>query len=246
MTARTALVTGGATGIGAAIVTGLTRHGARVAFTHLGHDATDVEAATANLEGTSHGHRVDLTAEDASDRLNDIIAGLGGHLDVAVLNAGGMVARSPLADGDLTHWRRVMELNLTSCFITAAACLPAMTTGGRVIVISSLAARNGGGPGAGAYASAKAGTEGFVRALAKELGPHGITVNAVAPGLILGTPFHEQFTPAQAQRAAVGGIPIGRAGTPEDVAATVLWLADASSSFISGATVDLNGAADFS
>jgi 3-oxoacyl-[acyl-carrier protein] reductase len=120
-----------------------------------------------------------------------------------------------------------------------------MAEGGRIVNISSLAAHNGGGAGAAAYAAAKAGVEGFTRALAKELGPRGIAVSAVAPGLILETPFHERFTPEADQQATIAATPLRRAGTPADVAATTLYLASDAGGFASGTVVAVNGAAAF-
>jgi 3-oxoacyl-[acyl-carrier protein] reductase len=108
--------------------------------------------------------------------------------------------------------------------------------------MASLASHNGGGGGAVAYAAAKAGVVGFTKGLAKEVGPQGVTVTAVAPGFIGGTAFHDTFTPPEAQTAIVGSIPVGRGGTPEDVAAAVVYLASPAARFASGSTLDLTGA----
>ena len=113
--------------------------------------------------------------------------------------------------------------------------------GGRIVLISSTAAYTGGGPGASAYAAAKAGMNGFTLALAKELAPRGITVNAVAPGLILDTPFHETFTPPEAQESSVARIPVGRPGYPSDVAAAVVYLASEEASFVTGEVLKVSG-----
>jgi 3-oxoacyl-[acyl-carrier protein] reductase len=121
-----------------------------------------------------------------------------------------------------------------------------MGQGGRIVCISSLAARNGGAPGSVAYATAKAGLHGFIRALAKEVGGVGITVNAVAPGLILDTPLHATFTSEERQKAIIAATPLNRAGKPADCAGAVLYLVSELGGFSTGAVVDLNGGTYFS
>jgi NAD(P)-dependent dehydrogenase (short-subunit alcohol dehydrogenase family) len=108
-----------------------------------------------------------------------------------------------------------------------------------------VAARNDGGPGAVAYGAAKAGLLGLTRGLAKELAPRGITVNAVAPGLILETPFHDTFNTEEGRRAAIATIPLRRGGVPDDVAGTVLFLVSDLAGFITGEVTEINGGAWF-
>ena len=105
---------------------------------------------------------------------------------------------------------------------------------------------NGGGPGAAAYAAAKAGLIGFTRAAAKEMGARGVTVNAIAPGFIDDTPFHATFSSIEAQRAMVAQAAMGRAGVPSDISALVGYLASADSGFLTGVVIDVNGGAYFS
>jgi 3-oxoacyl-[acyl-carrier protein] reductase len=140
----------------------------------------------------------------------------------------------------------VIDVNLFSAFACSRAVLQTMPEGGRIINISSVAGRNGGGRGAVAYAAAKAGMHGLTRGLAKEVGPRGITVNAVAPGLILDTPFHEEFTPPEEQQATIDGTPVRRAGFPADCAGAVLYLASDLGAFCTGSVIDLNGGTYFS
>jgi 3-oxoacyl-[acyl-carrier protein] reductase len=119
----------------------------------------------------------------------------------------------------------------------------AKARGGAIVNLSSLAAHNGGGPGAFAYAAAKAAVIGFTKGIAKELAPHGIRVNAVAPGLIGQTAFHGRFTPEETFKAIERTIPLGRAGTPEEVATVVAFLAGREAAFIVGETIEINGGA---
>ncbi|HVX07999.1 SDR family NAD(P)-dependent oxidoreductase [Humibacter sp.] len=239
-TDRTALVTGGATGIGLGIAEAFLREGTRVAITRNASPVPDALADRVVAE------RMDATdSAEVTETVARLAHALGGRIDVLVNNAGGLVARRATDGMDDEHWHHVIDLNLSSVFYVVRAALPFMAEGGRIVNISSLAAHNGGGAGAAAYAAAKAGVEGFTRALAKELGPRGIAVSAVAPGLILETPFHERFTPQADQQATIAATPLRRAGTPADVAATTLYLASDAGGFASGTVVAVNGAAAF-
>lgn len=238
---RVALVTGGGTGIGREVALALGRAGADVAVTYRTHDARQVVAELHAMGRAATAYQLDATDPDA---VRDVVAAaardLGGRVDVLVNNAGGIVGRVPLAEMTPQHWHAVLDVNLTSAFLVTQAVLDVMPAGGRVVQVSSAAGQDGGGAGASAYAAAKAGMDGLTRALAKELGPRGITVNSVAPGFIGQTPFHERFTPEAGQRAAVAGTLVGRAGTPQDVAAAVVYLAS-EPGFVTGAVLDLNG-----
>jgi 3-oxoacyl-[acyl-carrier protein] reductase len=170
---------------------------------------------------------------------------LGGRVDILVNNVGGLVAKIGVAEMDDEYWHHVLDLNLSSVFYCTRAALRTMGEGGRIVSISSLAARNGG-RGSVAYATAKAGIHGFTRGVAKELGGSGITVNAVAPGMILGTPFHATFTPEETQQVGIAASPLQRAGVPADCAGAVLYLVSPLASFLTGAVIDVNGGVYFS
>jgi 3-oxoacyl-[acyl-carrier protein] reductase len=237
-----ALVTGGAIGIGEGITEALAEAGADVAITWHQHPVERIEQAV-----TSRGRRALATAMDATDSasvcqaVRETVRCMG-RLDIVVANAGGLVGRVPLAEMSDSHWREVVDLNLSSAFYLVRASLPHLTDHrGRIILITSMAASTGGSGGAGAYAAAKAGLAGLTRALAKEVAVRGITVNAIAPGLILDTPFHKQFTQPADQERAITRIPLGRAGRPADVAGLVAYLASASSGFLTGQVINLSG-----
>jgi 3-oxoacyl-[acyl-carrier protein] reductase len=136
-----------------------------------------------------------------------------------------------------------MAVNVTSAFLVTRAAAPGMVERrrGAIVNMSSLAAWNGGGPGAGAYATSKGAIVSFTKALAKELAPHGVRVNCVAPGLIGDTAFHGRFTSPAMFETSMKAVPLGRAGTPEEVATVVAFLASSDSAFLTGETIEING-----
>lgn len=246
---KRALVTAGAQGIGLAISRQLLRAGCDVVV----HYRNSLEAARGLAEEARPlGRRIaivtaDLTETEACDRLvHEAVDFLGG-LDVLINNAGSLIARRAFADADDEFWAETMSLNLGSVRRVTRAAVPhlvaaAKTGGGASIVnLSSLAGRKGGHTGSLAYATAKGAVLTFTRALATELGPKGIRVNALAPGLILGTSFHNTHSTADSVRATVAGIPLGRGGNADDVARAAVFLAAEYDGFITGATLDING-----
>ncbi|WP_010203592.1 SDR family NAD(P)-dependent oxidoreductase [Salinibacterium sp. PAMC 21357] len=244
----TALVTGGGVGIGRAIAVGLAAEGARVALSYRSHKPED--SFLHELESAS-GYaplaiRLDATNEaDVESAIAQVGAEFGA-INILVNNVGGLVERAPIAEMTHSLWNQVIAVNLDSLFLVTRHALAIMhADGGRIINIASLAGRNGGHAGATAYATTKAGIFGFTRGLAKELGASGATVNAIAPGFIEATPFHDRFTSAASKAATIATIPVGRAGTPEDVASAATWLASPSASFVSGIVLDVNGAQYF-
>jgi 3-oxoacyl-[acyl-carrier protein] reductase len=244
---RTALVTGGNTGIGRAIARTLAKAGADVAITYFSNADEQTVAEIRGMGRSAAAAQLDATDSAAVNRVvPELARALGGHIDILVNNAGHLIGRMAVAEMTDEHWHNVLDVNLSSAFYCARAALPFMNTGwGRIVQMSSLAGRNGGGTGAVAYGAAKAGLFGFTRGLAKEVAAQGITVNAVAPGLILDTPFHEKFTPPESQQATIASLPVKRAGLPDDVAGAVLFLVSDMAGFITGEVTEINGGAWF-
>ena len=246
---KKAFVTGGNIGIGKAVSLALARCGADVALTYYSHEAEGQETVDAIKKLGRKAIALQLDATN-SEQVKDVVAqaaqALGGHIDILMNNAGHLVGRSAIADMTDDHWFKTINVNLTSTFFCTRAVLPYMNSGwGRIINMSSLAARNGGGNGATAYAASKAAVIAFTRGLCKEVADKGITVNAVAPGLILETPFHETFTSENVIEGVISSTPLKRAGTPEDVANAVLYFVTHLGSFITGEIMDINGGAYF-
>jgi 3-oxoacyl-[acyl-carrier protein] reductase len=246
---KRALVTAGAQGIGLAISRELLAAGCHL-FVHYHRSAAGAQALA--LEAASLGRRcghasADLTTSEASNELVAIAVKFLGGLDVVINNAGTLIARKSFAESDDNFWAETMSLNVGSVRRVTRAAAPHLAAaakisgGASVVNLSSLAGRNGGGPGSIAYATAKGALITMTRGLAKELGPQGIRVNALAPGLILGTHFHTTHTPPEAQRNIIATIPLGLAGNAGDVARAAVFLASEFDGFISGATLDING-----
>jgi 3-oxoacyl-[acyl-carrier protein] reductase len=246
---KRALVTAGAQGIGLAVTRRLLREGCDV-FVHF-HRSVDAASALMT-EGAELGRRcgsisADLTETSECDRtVADAVNYLGG-LDILINNTGSLVGRRPLKDASDEFWAEVMALNLGSMRRISRAAAPhliaaAQAGGGASMVnLASLAGRKGGHPGSIAYATAKGAVLAFTRALASEMGPQGVRVNALAPGLILGSSFHATHTAPETVPAIVAGIPLGRAGNVDDVARAAVFFASEFDGFITGATLDING-----
>jgi 3-oxoacyl-[acyl-carrier protein] reductase len=243
--AKRALVTGGGQGLGFAIVERLLSAGADVAIHYFSSEtgARELKSAAQKLGRRAEMFRADLTREAEAEELVKLAANFLGGLDILVNNAGDLVERRSLQKVDLEFWRRSMDVNVTSMMLVTRAATPWLVESGQssVVNLSSLAGRKGGHPGSLVYATAKGSVLTWTRALATELAPKGVRVNAVAPGLILGTRFHRTHTTPANAEASIQQIPLGRAGTPDDVARAVVFLASEYDGFITGATLDING-----
>jgi len=239
-----ALVTGASSGIGAATAAAFARAGYQVAL-HYNSNEDGARRTAAAIEkggGKVWLLQADLSMAEDARALVAATLGRAGRIDVLVNNAGSLVARKPFLDLSDEFWQQVMDINLNSVFwVTRPAVAHMKQRGSGVIInVSSIAARNGGGPGAIPYATAKAAVSGFTKGLAKELIAYGIRVNAVNPGVIL-TPFHETFTTEERMKAMVSTIPQGRAGTSEEIAGVIVFLAADAASHIVGESIEING-----
>ncbi len=243
-TGKVALVTGGASGIGEAATRAFAKAGAKVAFTYIssGGEANALEKEIAAAGGQALAIKADLTKQDETDAAFAAVVRAFGTVDVVFTNAGGILQRIGTVASSLDLWQRTFDLNVMSTYLTCQAAVKIMAEkkSGAIVTMSSLAAMDGGGPGALHYASSKGAIVTYTRALAKELGPLGIRVNGVAPGLI-DTRFHVQFNTPEGRNSAVEGTPLRREGTAEDVANLVLFLASDKAAFITGETVQING-----
>jgi 3-oxoacyl-[acyl-carrier protein] reductase len=244
---KTALVTGGARDIGRAISLQLAAGGARVCIVY--HQNADQAAETlATIQaagGTAIVVQGDMTKQaDVHAAVAACRTAFGDTIDILVNVAGGLMARKPLADIDEDFWQSVIDVNLKSAFMMCQAAVPHMPAGSAIVNFSSQAARDGGGFGALAYATAKGGVLTMTRGLAKELGPKGIRVNCVSPGMI-NTTFHNTFTKPEVRANVAAATPLRREGEAGEVAALACFLASDAASFIHGESVEINGGTYF-
>jgi 3-oxoacyl-[acyl-carrier protein] reductase len=244
LTGKVALVTGASSGIGAAAAIALARDGARVGIGYHGN-ASGAESVVRTITAAG-GHAASIQADvrtvaGVRALVDQTVAALG-PIDILVNNAGSLVKRTPLLELTEDIWDETQALNLKSAVFCTQAVAAAMIArkSGAIINIVSIAGHNGGGPGASAYAVAKGGLSTFTKAIARELAPFGIRVNAVAPGVI-DTPFHERFSTAEMMQNFVRMIPAGRVGTSAECADAIAFLASDAASFILGETIDVNG-----
>jgi len=235
---KTALVTGAARGIGLAIATRLAADGLRVAL--LDQDRAAVEAAAAGLGAGALALAADVTRAAEVDGAIARIERDWGRLDVLVNNAGITGRSFPIWELTDEDWQRVIDVDLTSVFLCCRAAVKVMLRqgGGRIVNIASIAGKEGN-PMLVFYSIAKAGVIGLTKALAKEVATRGILVNAVAPAVI-GTELLKQMETSTVE-LLISKIPMGRVGTPEEVAALVAWLASDQCTFSTGAVYDLSG-----
>jgi 3-oxoacyl-[acyl-carrier protein] reductase len=241
---KVAIVTGASSGIGKATAVALARNGAAVVVNYLNNER-GAQEAVADIQAMRRNAllvRADVTRlGDVSQLVLSALQSFG-RLDILVNNAGTLIERAPIEECSENLWDATMAVNVKSAFLCAQAVIPHLKRQqqGRIINISSLAAETGGLGGSLHYAAAKGAMNSLTRGLAKELGQFNITVNAIAPGII-STPFHDRFTDAESLQRAINATPLRRAGTPEEVAEMVVYLASDEAGFVTGEVLGMDG-----
>ena len=245
LSGRRALVTGGTRGIGESIVCALGHSGAAVAINYR-QSARQAEQLAGEMH--SRGKKAAPIQADVSDEKQcaDLIQksadALGGPIDILVNNAGGPMQLSSLEQMHVDLWRDVLTLNLTAAMVCSREVIAGMKVAGwgRIINIGSISGRSGGGPGYAHYAAAKAGIGSLTKSLAKELGPYGVTVNTISPGVVM-TDIHKTHnTPTSLEQLRQQTL-LGRLGEPTDVAGVALFLCSDDAAYITGTEIAVNG-----
>ncbi len=242
------IVTGGTRDIGKAISLNLAAKGAKLVINYFNNEenANETLKEVQALGAEAIIVRGDMSKKaDVEAMVGEATAKFGGQIHGLINVAGGLVARKTLDEMDEDFFNHVMALNMNSTFLTMKSCVPLMEAGAAVVNIASQAGRDGGGPGAAAYATSKGAVVTFTRSMAKELGPKGIRVNSLCPGMI-STTFHDTFTADAARENVANGTPLRREGKAEEVADSVAYLLSDEASFLNGVNLDINGGLLFS
>ena len=245
---KTAIVTGGARDLGREISLKLAKEGAKVVINYFDNeqDAIETKRFITEAGGQCVIVQGDMTKAGDVERLfAECKKTYGEKLDILVNVVGGLVGRKKITEQDEEWYDFLMNVNMKSCWLCTRQAVPMMSKGASIINFSSQAARDGGGAGASMYATAKGAVMTFTRSMAKELGPDGIRVNALAPGMIA-TSFHDRFSTPEGRKNVAAGTPLRREGVAYEIADLVAYLASEESSFITGTNVDINGGTYFS
>jgi 3-oxoacyl-[acyl-carrier protein] reductase len=238
---KVAIVIGAARGIGAAIAERLIEEGAGVVIADTLADEGQAIASRLGARGEATFVATDVSRKDSVDALVQGTLARCGRVDILVQNAG-IYPYTMLPEIPLEEWDAVLGVNLRGCFLAIQACIPAMRARryGRIVLTSSITGPRVSNPGHGHYSASKAGINGLIRAAAIELAPDGITVNGVEPGNILTEGMQAERAP-EFIGAMERSVPLGRLGTPRDVAHAVLFLASDEAAYITGTTIIVDG-----
>lgn len=241
LTGRTAVVTGAAGAIGTAVAEALTAQGVKVVLIDLAEDALKALAKRLSVPSFC----VDLANPAAVTKAAVDIIDAVGRVDILVNNAG-VLSNAKIASTTLDDWHRVQAINVDAAFLLAQAFLPGMRTArwGRVINMSSYAAKSGGLTAGTAYSVSKTAMIGLTFSIAREVAGEGVTANAIAPAYVM-TPMVSKQLSADQQAAQLASIPVGRFCQPEEVAHAVMFLASPLAGFITGEVIDMNGGLHF-
>jgi 3-oxoacyl-[acyl-carrier protein] reductase len=242
---KTAFITGASRGIGFATAIALHRAGVRRFILHYNSHGAGVEELVDAVKADgaeAHVLQADLALVEGTAKLVEQYRSLAIPADILINNAGALVQRAKLAEVTADLYDQVMNLNTRSMYFLTQAVAPGMAARGwgRIVNLSSIAARNGGGLGASVYASSKAAVACFTKGMAKELAPQGIRVNAVSPGTV-DNYFHEKYSTRQMLDGMLAQTPAGRLGDNEEVADTILFLCSDAARYIYGQTIEING-----
>jgi 3-oxoacyl-[acyl-carrier protein] reductase len=244
LTGKVALVTGASSGIGAATAEVFSELGAKVALGyHRNQSGAEQVRDKINASGgKSVAFGADMSKPAEARAMVERTTAALGAIDILVNNAGSLLKRLPLREVTEEWLDLVFDVNLKSAVMCSQAAAPSMIErkSGVIVNVVSIAAHNGGGPGAGPYAASKAALVSYTKSLAKELAPHGIRVNAISPGVI-DTPFHEVFSTPEMIANFVKAIPMGRVGQSIECAKVIAFLASDAASYMTGETVEVNG-----
>jgi 3-oxoacyl-[acyl-carrier protein] reductase len=245
---KVAVVTGGGRDIGRAVCVKLAKEGAKVVINYFDSEAHGAETLrqVEALGGEGIAVFGDVTKQgDIDNMVAKTKEAFGERVDILVNVAGGLFGRKTIDEIDEKFYDLLMNVNFKSTVFVTKAFKPLMGKGSSIVNFASQAGRDGGGPGAFLYAASKGAVSTLTRGLAKELGPQGIRVNAINPGMIA-TKFHDDFTKDQVRVNVANATALRREGTAEEVADLVAYLAGDESSFLSGNNIDINGGLAFS
>ena len=240
---KVAIVTGGARDLGRAISVRFAQEGAKVVVNYFDNPEDAQETLKMIEAAGSEGIIIqgDMTkAADVKRLFDTAVEKFGNEIHALVNVVGGIVGRKTITEQDEAWYDFLMDVNMRSVFLCTREAVPYMVSGSTIVNFSSLAARDGGGPGASMYATAKGAVMTFTRSMAKELGPKGIRVNSLAPGTIA-TSFHDRFNTPENRERLKATYALRREGEAKEVADLVIYLSSDQSSYITGTNIDING-----